>query len=84
MTSNYFLNNSFTYRDQRIRGKKLFTGLLSFYLVCSVGALMNIGFANLLYEKSINWAIAGTAGALIGSIWNYALSSIFTWKKTKP
>jgi dolichol-phosphate mannosyltransferase len=84
MTSNYFLNNSFTYRDQRIRGKKLFTGLLSFYLVCSVGALMNVGFANLLYEKSINWAIAGTAGALIGSIWNYALSSIFTWRKTKP
>ena len=84
MTSNYFLNNSFTYRDQRIRGKKLFTGLLSFYLVCSVGALLNIGFAALLYEKSINWAIAGTAGALIGSIWNYALSSIFTWRSTSP
>jgi len=84
MTSNYFLNNIFTYRNQRIRGKKLFTGLLSFYLVCSVGALMNIGFADLLYKKSINWVIAGTAGALIGSVWNYALSSIFTWRKAKP
>jgi dolichol-phosphate mannosyltransferase len=81
MTSNYFLNNSFTYREQRIRGKRLLAGLLSFYLVCSAGAVMNIGLANLLYEKGINWAIAGTAGALIGSIWNYALSSTFTWRK---
>jgi len=46
-----------------------------------VGALMIVGFAGFLYEKSINWAIADTEGALIGSIWNYALSSIFTWKK---
>lgn len=84
MTSNYFLNNSFTYRDQRIKGKKLITGLLNFYLVCSVGALINVEFADLLYQKNIHWVIAGTAGALIGSIWNYALSAIFTWKKPKP
>jgi dolichol-phosphate mannosyltransferase len=48
-----------------------------------LGALFNIVFAGFLYEKSINWAIAGTAGALTGAIWNYALSSVFTWKKVK-
>lgn len=83
MTSNYFINNSFTYRDKKLHGKKLLFGLVSFYLVCSLGALFNIVFAGFLYEKSINWAIAGTAGALTGAIWNYALSSVFTWKKVK-
>jgi len=81
MTSNYFLNNSFTYRDKKLHGKKLLSGLLSFYLVCSLGAFINIELAELLYQKSINWAIAGIAGALIGAVWNYALSSVFTWKK---
>ncbi len=83
MTSNYFINNSFTYRDKKLHGKKLFFGLLSFYLVCSLGAFLNVAFASLLYEKNIHWAIAGTAGALIGAVLNYALSSIFTWRKTK-
>jgi dolichol-phosphate mannosyltransferase len=82
MTSNYFLNNSFTYRDKKLKGKKSFFGLLSFYLVCSVGALANIGFAEYLFQKGLNWVIAGTAGALVGAVWNYALSSLFTWKKT--
>jgi dolichol-phosphate mannosyltransferase len=81
MTSNYFLNNSFTYRDKKLYGKKLLFGLLSFYLVCSVGAIINVGFAELLYQKNINWVIAGTAGALIGAVWNYTFSSVFTWKK---
>ncbi|MDD5265869.1 MAG: glycosyltransferase family 2 protein [Methylococcales bacterium] len=83
MTSNYFINNSFTYRDKKLHGKKLLFGLLSFYLVCSVGAFLNVEFASLLYEMHINWAIAGTSGALIGAVLNYALSSMFTWRKTK-
>src|SRR5262249_4405406 len=33
MTSNFFLNNFFTYRDQRLRGLRLWRGLLSFYVV---------------------------------------------------
>lgn len=83
MTSNYFLNNNFTYRDKKLHGKKLLLGLLCFYLVCSVGAVINIGFAELLYQKNIHWAVAGTAGAFIGAVWNYALSSTFTWKKQR-
>src|SRR3982074_1388510 len=43
MTSNFFLNNLFTYRDQRLRGMKLVRGLISFYAVCGMGALANIG-----------------------------------------
>src|SRR5262249_28044017 len=43
MTSNFFLNNLFTYRDRRLRGLQLLRGLLSFYAVCGLGALANIG-----------------------------------------
>jgi dolichol-phosphate mannosyltransferase len=83
MTSNYFINNSFTFRDKKLHGKKLLSGLLSFYVVCSVAAFLNVAFASLLYEMKVHWAIAGTAGALIGAVLNYALSSIFTWRKHK-
>jgi dolichol-phosphate mannosyltransferase len=27
------------------------------------------------------WWLAGVAGVIIGSVWNYAVSSVFTWKK---
>jgi dolichol-phosphate mannosyltransferase len=56
---------------------------LSFYLVCSVVAMANKEFADLLYQKDIHWVIAGDAGAFIGAIWNYELLAIFTWKKPK-
>ncbi len=37
MTSNFFLNNLFTYRDRRLRGWRLARGLFSFYGICAVG-----------------------------------------------
>jgi dolichol-phosphate mannosyltransferase len=80
MTWNFLLNNVLTYRDRRLRGRKLLYGLLSFYAVCSVGALANVGFAAYLFHADRSWWLAGVAGALIGAVWNYAISSIFTWR----
>ena len=42
MTSNFFLNNAFTYGDQRLRGRSLWRGLLSFYVACGIGAIINL------------------------------------------
>ncbi|MGA8048857.1 MAG: GtrA family protein, partial [Burkholderiales bacterium] len=42
MTSNFFLNNIFTYGDQRLRGRRIWRGLLSFYAACGVGAFINV------------------------------------------
>jgi dolichol-phosphate mannosyltransferase len=80
MTFNFTLNNLITYRDQRLRGWELARGLLSFYVICSVGAVANIGIATFIYAKEPVWWLAGLAGALVGSVWNYALSNLFTWK----
>ena len=48
MTSNFTLNNLITYRDQRLRGWDLARGLLSFYVICSVGAVANVGIATFI------------------------------------
>jgi dolichol-phosphate mannosyltransferase len=79
MTSNFFLNNLFTYRDQRLSGPALIRGLLSFYAICSVGALGNVGIATYIFATDHLWWVAGIAGAFVGSVWNYAVSSAFTW-----
>ena len=79
MTTNFFLNNVLTYRDRRMRGRKLITGLLTFYLICGIGAIANVGVANFVFNSDYEWWLAGGAGALIGTVWNYAATSIFTW-----
>jgi len=80
MTSNYWLNNFLTYRDRRRRGLKLLTGLLSFYVICSVGVVANVGVASFVFREHYRWWLAGVAGAIVGTVWNYAASAIFTWR----
>lgn len=81
MTSNFFINNSITYKDVRLQGGAFLYGLLRFYLVCSVGALANVAVAGLIFAQIPNWLVAGLAGVAMGSVWNYALSSIYVWKE---
>jgi dolichol-phosphate mannosyltransferase len=79
MTFNFALNNVLTYRDRRRRGLGLVYGLLSFYAVCSLGAFANVGVGTLLYGRS-SWWLAGAAGAAIGSVWNFAVGGVVTWR----
>jgi dolichol-phosphate mannosyltransferase len=81
MTSNFILNNFLTYRDQRLKGFAILRGLLLFYLVCSVGLAANVGVAFSVYAQEPIWWLAGAAGALMGVVWNYAMSGLFVWRK---
>src|SRR5215467_7375453 len=81
MTSNFFLNNLFTYRDMRVRGWRILRGLLSFYLICGVGAVANVGIASYVFTSNQKWWLAGLAGVALGAVWNYAVSSFFVWKR---
>ncbi len=83
MTSNFILNNAVTFRDRRLKGMKFFLGLLTFYLACSVGALMNVSFANYLHNLAVPWYLAGVAGTVISSVWNYGVNTVLTWKRTR-
>lgn len=83
MTNNFFINNILTYRDVRLRGRRLLLGLMSFYLICALGAVANVGVASVVYGSDRPWWFAGIAGALVGAVWNYAVSSVFTWGKAR-
>ena len=80
MIFNFELNNHITYRDQRLRGPRLWRGLLLFMVVCGFGAVANIGIAQTLYEQNATWTMAGTIGAIIGVVWNYTISATLVWR----
>lgn len=77
---NFVFNNLFTYRDQRLVGWGFVSGLLEFELICAVGAVSNVGIANLIYGDQNTWWIAGLGGAVMGAVWNYAVSAAFVWR----
>jgi dolichol-phosphate mannosyltransferase len=81
ITTNFLLNNALTYRDQRLSGIKLWFGWISFNLVCSIGAVANVGIANWMYAGNSMWLVDGLAGIAVGVVWNFAMSSIFTWNR---
>jgi dolichol-phosphate mannosyltransferase len=80
MTENFFLNNVITYRDRSLRGGYLLWGLLTFWLACSFGAYANVVFARELLRSGVAWYVAGMAGTVLSSVWNYSVSNLFTWK----
>jgi len=41
--------------------------------------VINVLAARDLYTWTGMWLLAGTGGALVGSLFNYALTSMFTW-----
>lgn len=83
MTANYFLNNAMTYRDRRLRGKRLFSGLLTFYVACFVGAMINVRIAEFLKAAGVSSYLAGACGLAIGAVWNYGVTSFITWRRVR-
>ncbi len=80
MVANFWLNNAITYRDQRLRRGRLWRGLALFMLVCGVGAAANVGIATALYAGGqAGRTPAGALGAVIGVVWNYAMSATLVW-----
>lgn len=84
MTSNFFLNNAFTYSDQRLRGRRMWRGLLTFYIACSIGAVINVAIAEWLFVKATAYWAAGLVGALVAALWNFFTTASFTWGGSVP
>ncbi len=79
MTSNYLLNNVFTFRDQRLHGLDFWAGLLKFYVACSLGAVIGVSLAGYLHAGGMVWWLSGFIGAVAAAVWNFTTTSIFTW-----
>ena len=81
MVFNFAINNVLTYRDRRLRGWAWSKGLLSFVAACSIGALANVGIATYLFVNKTQWILAALAGVMVGAVWNYAVTQLYTWNK---
>ena len=85
MAFNYALNNEFTYRSQRLKGWAFARGYIIFCAICSLGALANISVANLAINSLHSWTIAGLAGALMSSVFNFSAANTLVWsRKRRP
>ncbi|MGH9721048.1 MAG: GtrA family protein, partial [Bryobacteraceae bacterium] len=80
MTVNFTLNNVLTYRQNKLAGWRFLRGLFTFYVACAIGAAANLAIAEELFTAGIPWWLAGLLGAVVGGVWNYAVTSTFTWK----
>lgn len=80
MTFNFALNNILTYRDMRLSGWRWLWGWATFVLACSIGGLANVGIANYLFQQQTFWVFSAMAGILVGVVWNYAVTSLYTWR----
>ena len=80
MATNFLLNNALTYSDRRLSGFGLLWGFLGFCLIGAAGAITNVGLASWLYAQEPTWWLAGAAGAVMGALWNYSMSSQFVWR----
>ncbi len=81
MVFNFAINNVLTYRDRRLRGWSWFRGLTTFMAACSIGAMANVGIARYLFVNRTQWVLAALAGVMVGAVWNYAVTQLYTWSK---
>jgi dolichol-phosphate mannosyltransferase len=78
---NFLANNSITFRDRKLKGWRLLVGFATFYALCGLGALANIGTGTVLFDAHHRWWVSGIAGAVIGSLWNFGASTLVTWRR---
>ncbi len=83
MTANFFLNNKLTYRDRKLRAGQLWTGLLTFYAACAIGVFGNLRAAALAGQAGMTWYAAGVTGLGVGAIWNYLVTSVWIWRRSR-
>jgi dolichol-phosphate mannosyltransferase len=83
MILNFVLNNSVTYRDRRLRGGRFWRGLVTFCLACGLGVVANVAIANEAFRRGVPWWLAALIGLLFTSVWNYAVTSMTTWRQER-
>lgn len=82
IVGNFVLNNEITFRDRRLKRRRLLRGLIVFAAVCSVGAAANLNVASLMVSAGHQaWWAAGIVGAAMSLVWNYAVGSTLTWRR---
>jgi len=80
---NFGLNNEVIYRRWRLSGTAIYGGVVSFCIICWIGALANLSVAELALAQLGSWPLAGLSGALIGGIINFAIADNVVWQVSR-
>lgn len=80
MTTNFAFNNEVTFAHRKLVGLRFWRGLVTFYAICSIGALGNLAVAERIFELGTPVWIAGLAGAVMSALFNYAVTKLVTWR----
>jgi dolichol-phosphate mannosyltransferase len=80
MVVNFVFNNGFTFRAQRLRGRRFLHGLLLFCATCSLGLGLQVVVARSLVARGLAWYVATCIGIVAGSVWNYTMAYVFVWQ----
>ena len=59
------------------------TALRGYSAACSIGALANVGVAEVAIQQTNSWSLAGIAGALMGAVFNFGAASSIVWGQRK-
>ncbi len=80
--SNFVLNDYFTFADRRTgRGKSFVVRLLKFNVTCLAGAAIQYGLLLLFTSVlGIHYLISNLIAIAVAFLWNYFMSSWWTWK----
>ncbi len=78
---NFFLNNSVTYRDRKLKTTGAIVGGFLIYLGgCLVGFVSNLAISELLVDRGLPLLVAGSLGMLISAVWNFAVATSLAWQ----
>ncbi len=77
---NFLLNNAWTFSHARLRGARAASGFLTYNAACLFGALASYSVSSSLFERGVHEMLSVMLGALVGVIWNYTMSRLFTWR----
>ncbi len=83
MLSNFLLNNEFTFRERKLRGPALITGGAIYFAVCAAGGISSLALGIYLNGYGVPWWAAGAAGTIIAAVWNFGVTSVFTWPEKR-
>lgn len=81
MNLNFYLNNNFTFVEDKLIKYSAFKGLIKFILFCSIGALISARVGSFFFDLTEYTNLSAFIGIVFGSITNYVLNRNFTWKR---
>ena len=76
---NYFLNNIYTFRTKRLKGKNLFRGLLFFLVFSIIPISSNFSITLITFSVSNNIVVSKFFGVFSAYLINYFITSKLIW-----